>query len=58
VAFKKMIFPVWTFKSVKSTFGMDLDQRVIINNFWNERADARQIAARPQEKFAEHGYQL
>jgi hypothetical protein len=31
-----MISPVWTFKSVKSTFGMEYDQRVIIKFLWNE----------------------
>jgi hypothetical protein len=39
-------------------FGMDHDQRVIIKFLWNEKADARQIAARLQAQFAEHVYQL
>jgi DNA-binding transcriptional ArsR family regulator len=37
---------------------MDYDQRVIIKLLWNERADARQIASRLQEQFAEHACQL
>jgi hypothetical protein len=53
-----MIFPLWTLKAVKSTFGMDHDQRMIIKFLWNERADACQIAARLQAQFAEHTYQL
>jgi hypothetical protein len=35
---------------------MEHDQRVIIKFFWNEGADARDIAARLQAKFAEHAY--
>jgi hypothetical protein len=31
---------------------------VIIKFLWNERADARQIAARLQAQFVEHAYQL
>jgi hypothetical protein len=53
-----MIFPVWTLKSVNNPFGMEHDQRVIIKFLWNERADARQIAARLQAQFAENAYQL
>jgi hypothetical protein len=53
-----MIFPVWTLKSVKNTFGMEYDQRVIINFFWNERIDARHIADRLYAQFGEHIYQL
>jgi hypothetical protein len=37
---------------------MDHDQRVIIKSLWNERTDARQIAARLQAQFVEHPYQL
>jgi hypothetical protein len=54
----KMIFSLWTLKSVKSTFGMEHDQRVIIKFLWNERVDARQIADRLQAQFVEHAYQL
>jgi hypothetical protein len=43
-----MIFPVWILKSVDDPFGIEYDQRVIIKFLWNERADARQIAARLQ----------
>jgi hypothetical protein len=39
-------------------FGMEHDQRVIIKFLWNDRADARQIAARLQAQFVEHAYQL
>jgi hypothetical protein len=41
-----MIFPVWTLKSVKSTFGMKYDQRVIIKFLWNEGTDVCDIAKR------------
>jgi hypothetical protein len=58
VAFKKIVFPVWTLISVKSTFGMEHDQRMIIKFLWNEGADASQIAARFQAWFSEHSYQL
>jgi hypothetical protein len=53
-----MIFPVSTLKSVNGPFGMEYDQRVIINFLWNEEADARQIADRLQAQFAEHSHQL
>jgi hypothetical protein len=53
-----MIFPVWTLKSVNGPFGMEYDQRVIIKFLWEERADTHQIAAKLQEQFAEHSYQL
>jgi hypothetical protein len=43
-----MIFPVWILKSVKSTFGMEYDQRMIIKFLWNEEANARDIADRLQ----------
>jgi hypothetical protein len=44
----KMIFLVWTLKCVKSTFGMEYDQRMIIKFLWNEKADGRDIANRLQ----------
>jgi hypothetical protein len=53
-----MIFPVWTLKSVKNTFGMEYDQRVIIKFAWNERTDACDIADRLQAQFDEHASQL
>jgi hypothetical protein len=53
-----MISPVWSSKSAKSTFGMDHDQRVIIQFLENNGADTRQIAARLQAQFIEHAYQL
>jgi hypothetical protein len=53
-----MIFPIWTLKSVNDPFGMKYDQTVIIKFLWNEKADARQIAASLQEKSAEHTYQF
>jgi transposase len=53
-----MIFPVWTLKFVKSTFGIEHDQRVIIKFLWKDRVDTRQIAAILQAQFAEHVYQL
>jgi hypothetical protein len=53
-----MIFPVWTFQSVKSIFGMDDDQRVIIRFLWNEGADASNIAIELQAQLSENGYQL
>jgi hypothetical protein len=37
---------------------MEYDQRVIIKFLWNERADARQIAARLQAQFGGRAYQL
>jgi hypothetical protein len=37
---------------------MEYDQTVIIKFLWNERADARQIAARLQAQFTENAYQL
>jgi hypothetical protein len=43
-----MIFSIWTLKSVKSAFGMEHDQRVIIKFLWNEEADACKIAAKLQ----------
>jgi hypothetical protein len=46
------MFPVWTLKSVKSTFGMEYDQRVIIRFLWNEGSDARDIAERLQTDFS------
>jgi hypothetical protein len=49
-----MIFPVCTLKSVKSAFGVEQDERVIIKFLWNERTDARQIASRLQAQFVEH----
>jgi hypothetical protein len=53
-----MIFPIWTLKSVKNTFGMECDQRVIIKFLRNERANARNIANRLQAQFGKHTYQL
>jgi hypothetical protein len=58
VAFKKVIFPLWTLKSVKNMFVMDRDQRMIIKFLWNEGAGACQIAARLQTQFVEHVYQF
>jgi hypothetical protein len=46
-----MIFPVWTLKSIKNTFGMEYDERMIIKFLWNEGADARDIADRLQTNF-------
>jgi hypothetical protein len=51
-----MIFPVWTLKSVKNTFGMEYDQRMIIKFVWNEGTDACDIADRLQAQFDEHAY--
>jgi hypothetical protein len=48
VTFYKLIFPVWFFKSMTSTFGLAHDQRVIITFLWNEKADGRDIAAELQ----------
>jgi hypothetical protein len=53
-----MIFPVWILKSMKSAFGMEYDQRLIIKFLWNEAADACNIADRLQAQFGEHAYQL
>jgi transposase len=53
-----MIFPIWTLKYIKNAFGMEYNQKVIIRFLWNERADAHQIVARLQVRFAEHVYQL
>jgi hypothetical protein len=47
-----------TLKYVHGLFGMEYDQRVIIKFLCNERANARQIAARSHAQFAEHDYQL
>jgi hypothetical protein len=58
VAFLKIIFPVWTLQSVKSTFGMHHDQRVMIKFLENEGGDACKIAVRLQQQFAEYDYQL
>jgi hypothetical protein len=58
MAFKKMIFPVWTLQSVNRSFLMQYDQRVIIKFLWNEREDARKTAVRLQAEFGEHAYQL
>jgi hypothetical protein len=43
---------------VKSASGIEYDQRVIIQFFWNEVADARNIAAKLQAQFVEHAYEL
>jgi hypothetical protein len=51
MAFSKTIFPIWTSKSVKSTLGMEYDQRVIIKFLWNEKADACNIFNRLQAQF-------
>jgi hypothetical protein len=56
--FKKMIFPVWTRKSVQNTFVMDDGERVIIKFRENKGADACQIAAILQAQFAEYDYQF
>jgi hypothetical protein len=53
-----MIFPSWTLKSLKNTFGMVYDQRVIIKFLYNEGADGRDIATTLQANSAEHAYQL
>jgi hypothetical protein len=58
VAFLKMIFPVWTLKSIKNTLGMEYDQRVIIKFLWNHAADTSQIAARLQTQFTEYDCQF
>jgi hypothetical protein len=58
MVFKKMIFPVWTLKSVNGLFGMEYDQRVIIKFLWNDGADPRQIADRFQAQFVKHFYKL
>jgi hypothetical protein len=53
-----MIFPIWTLKTVKSTFGMEYNQRVIIKFLWKEEINARDIAGRLHAQFGEHAYQL
>jgi hypothetical protein len=50
--------PVCILKSVKSPFGVEYDQRVIIKFLWKEKSDTGQIAARLQVQFVEHVYQL
>jgi hypothetical protein len=52
-----MIFPIWALKSINGLFGMEYDRRVIIKFLWNEKVNARQIAARLQAQFSEHDYQ-
>jgi hypothetical protein len=47
-ALSKMIVSVWTLKSVKITFVMEHDQRMIIKLLENEGADARNIGDRLQ----------
>jgi hypothetical protein len=51
-------FPFCTLKSVKDTFRMDHDQRVIIKFLFNEKADARDIADRLQAQFDEHAHTI
>jgi hypothetical protein len=51
-----MIFPVWTFESIKNIFEMAYDQRVIIKFLWNEGFNARDIAESFQEQFGEQIY--
>jgi hypothetical protein len=53
-----MPFWVCRLKSVKATFDMECDQRVIVKFLWNEAADARDIADRLQAQCAEYGYYL
>jgi hypothetical protein len=53
-----MIFLILTLKIIKTTFGMEYDQRMIITFLSNERADGRDIADKLQAQFGEHTYQL
>jgi hypothetical protein len=53
-----MIFMVWTLKFVKTPFGIEYDQRMIIKFLSNEGADDRDIADKLQTQFDEHAYQL
>jgi hypothetical protein len=45
-------------KSIKGTFRMKYDQRVIIRFLWKEGIDAHEIIHRLQEQFGEHAYKL
>jgi hypothetical protein len=58
VAFLKIIFPLWTLKSVKCPYMMEYDQRVIIRFLSNEGITANEITIKLQVQFAEHAYKL
>jgi hypothetical protein len=53
-----IIFPFCTLKSVKSTFQMEYDQRVIIRFLWNDGIDAHKSTHRLQAQFGEHASAL
>jgi hypothetical protein len=53
-----IILPFCTLKSVRSTFRIKYDQRVIIKFLLKEKVDVHDIADRLQAQFCEHAYQL
>jgi hypothetical protein len=53
-----IIFLSCILKSVKGTFRMEYDQRVIIRFLWKEGIDAHEITHIFQAEFGEHAYAL
>jgi hypothetical protein len=53
-----IIFSFCILKSIKGTFQMDYDQRVIIRFRWNEGIDAHEMIHRLQTQFSKHAYAL
>jgi hypothetical protein len=53
-----IIFLFCALKSVKGTFDMEYDQRMIMKYRLNEEGDARNIADNLQAQFGEHAYKF
>jgi hypothetical protein len=53
-----IIFLFYALKSVKGSFRIEHDQRVIIKFLLNEKADGRGIADKLQTQFDEHAYKF